>query len=189
MVLGGVKRRARKHVAHLSDAQMQALGDEWAVSLTTPEGVTVRVVRHVFLKEILQEEDYQYHNFFGDWTLCPTEPLFNGRPHYVHNTLHEGLAHMYHIVDPNFDAPRWVIGAQVGTTEGWAVAEAESDESFPEGTWMAMTDSGEWQDSSFHFEPLIDKDGCMDDEEYDQELEMEARLVEEVAKRPTRASA
>ena len=132
---------------------------------------------------------FQRHNFEGLWTIAEQNEVSGGYPHYEHRTPNGQMVHLFHVNSAYGGAPRWVIGAQVGTTEGWAVAEAESDESFPEGTWMAMTDSGEWQDSSFHFEPLIDKDGCMDDEEYDQELEMEARLVEEVAKRPTRASA
>ena len=54
------------------------------------------------------EWGFQYHNFYGDWLLCDTEPLFNERPHYVHNTMYGGQAHLYHMMDRNYNVPRWV---------------------------------------------------------------------------------
>ena len=56
------------------------------------------------------EWGFQYHNFYGDWTLSTDEPLCHDRPHYVHNTMYGGFAHLFHVIDPHYHVPRWVIG-------------------------------------------------------------------------------
>eukprot|EP00900_Chrysochromulina_parva_P018695 jgi/Chrpa1/26827/Chrysochromulina_OHIO_Genome00025721-RA len=81
-------------------------------------------------------------------------PLLNGRPHYVHKTKSARQAHLFHIIDPTYHVPRWVIGPTAGGNDGWAYCE--SDASTPHeilGTWVSF-DGSEWSScKSLRFEP------------------------------------
>ena len=40
------------------------------------------------------ERGFQYWNFYGGWQLSMELPECNARPHYVHNTMYGGQAHL-----------------------------------------------------------------------------------------------
>lgn len=68
----------------------------------------------------------QYHNFYGAWDLTSDPPLCNGRPHYAHNTMSGGRAHLFHVIDETYRVPRWVIGPSPTNEQGWAFAESDA---------------------------------------------------------------
>ncbi|KOO24920.1 hypothetical protein Ctob_006800 [Chrysochromulina tobinii] len=110
------------------------------------------------------EWGFHHDNFSGDWQLsmaATQRTLLNGRPHYVHKTKSAGQAHLFHVIDPTYHVPRWVIGPTAGGNDGWAYCE--SDASTPHeilGTWIAF-DGFEWSScKSLRFEPKEDQ--CMD---------------------------
>ena len=103
------------------------------------------------------EWGFHHDNFSGDWQLsmaATQRTLLNGRPHYVHKTKSAGQAHLFHVIDPTYHVPRWVIGPTAGGNDGWAYCE--SDASTPHeilGTWIAF-DGFEWSScKSLRFEP------------------------------------
>jgi len=113
------------------------------------------------------EWGFQYHNFYGDWELSPTDQLCNGRPHYVHNTMYGGHAHLFHTIDPHYHVPRWVIGPAPGNENGWAFCE--SDAPTPDtvqATWISW-DGFEWHScKSFRYTCKESEiDGYTDSEE------------------------
>ena len=123
---------------------------------------------HRFLMCKGVEWGFQYHNFYGDWELSSHEPLCNGRPHYVHNTMYGGHAHLFHTIDPHYHVPRWVIGPAPGNENGWAFCE--SDAATPhevQATWISW-DGFEWHScKSFRYVPKEDEmDGLDSDEDF-----------------------
>ena len=104
---------------------------------------------------------FHYFNLYGDWHLSAATPLCNGRPHYEHQTMYAGRAHLFHANDAQHDgAPRWLIGPSTDGAVAWAFAESDAptvesiDGSDPAGTmareppleWIAW-DGAEWCDS------------------------------------------
>lgn len=121
------------------------------------------------------EWGFQYHNFYGDWELDEEIPLCNGRPHYKHNTMYGGYAHLFHCMDPHYHVPRWVIGPAPGNENGWAFAE--SDASLPHevaACWISW-DGFEWHTcKNFRYQSKEHElDGLSDEEDYDEAMEQE----------------
>ena len=132
---------------------------------------------HRFLMCKGVEWGFQYHNFYGDWELSSHEPLCNGRPHYVHNTMYGGHAHLFHTIDPHYHVPRWVIGPAPGNENGWAFCE--SDAATPhevQATWLGW-DGFEFRPcKSFRYVPKEDE---MDGLDEDEELKLQMQSINE----------
>eukprot|EP00966_Prymnesium_polylepis_P022639 520725-Prymnesium_polylepis.1 len=100
------------------------------------------------------EWGFQYHNFYGDWELSDAEPICHGRPHYVHNTMYGGYAHLFHTMDPHYNVPRWVIGPAPGNENGWAFCESDAATPFESKTTWISWDGFEWHScKTFRFVP------------------------------------
>jgi len=115
------------------------------------------------------EWGFQYHNFYGDWELSSSEPICNGRPHYVHNTMYGGHAHLFHTIDPHYHVPRWVIGPAPGNENGWAFCESDSETPHQvRATWISW-DGFEWHScKSFRYVPKEhEMDGLSDEEDFE----------------------
>lgn len=69
---------------------------------------------------------FQYFNFYGTWQLDAALPQCNERPHYIHNTMYGGQAHLFHCIDPHYHVPRWVLGPAPGNENGWAFCESDA---------------------------------------------------------------
>ena len=112
------------------------------------------------------EWGFQYHNFYGDWTLSADEPLCHDRPHYVHNTMYGGFAHLFHVIDPHYHVPRWVIGPAPGNENGWAFCESDAMTPWEVATCWISWDGFEWHTCrAFKFVAKEDDlDGLTDDE-------------------------
>jgi len=135
------------------------------------DGKSFEIHRFLMCKGV--EWGFQYHNFYGDWELSTVEPLNNGRPHYVHNTMYGGHAHLFHTIDPHYHVPRWVIGPAPGNENGWAFCE--SDAATPHevtATWISW-DGFEWHScKSFRYVPKEDEmDGLDSDDDFVDEEE------------------
>ena len=103
-----------------------------------------KTTHHRFLMCKGVEWGFQYHNFYGDWEISEVEPLCNNRPHYVHNTMYGGYAHLFHCVDPHYNVPRWVIGPAPGNENGWAFCESDAPTPWEvTATWISW-DGYEW---------------------------------------------
>ena len=142
--------------------------EKWFVKVRkSPQEPAYEVHRYLMCKGV--EWGFQYHNFYGDWELASNEPMCNGRPHYVHNTMYGGHAHLFHTIDPHYHVPRWVIGPAPGNENGWAFCE--SDASTPhevQATWISW-DGFEWHScKSFRYVPKEhEMDGLSDEEDFE----------------------
>ena len=123
---------------------------------------------------------FQYHNFYGDWHLSTEQPQAHGRPHYEHNTMYGGTAHLFHVIDPTYNVPRWVLGPSPGNENGWAFCESDAPTPHEvHASWISW-DGFEWHSSpSLRFvEPS--PPGVEDEEsDYEEETALEARFVNE----------
>ena len=136
-------------------------------------GCTAMVHRRMLCRGV--EWGFQYINFFGDWELDEAQPVLNGRPHYTHQTMYGGRAHLYHCLDHNYSALRWVIGAKAGDTSGWAFCE--SDEFSPheiDTPWTSWDGFGWHSCSTFNFAAEGDASAGVGTE---NEAELERRFV------------
>ena len=123
------------------------------------------------------EFGFQYYNFYGEWQLSPEIPLCNERPHYEHNTMYGGVAHLFHVLDSHYHVPRWVIGPHPGNENGWAFCE--SDARYPHeigGEWIS------WDGVSWHSTAtlrFIVPDATQEDDEsdYGEEAALESLYV------------
>jgi len=141
--------------------------EKWFTRLKFSNSKEKSVHRYLMCKGV--EWGFQYHNFYGDWELSTTDPLCNNRPHYVHNTMYGGHAHLFHTIDPHYHVPRWVIGPAPGNENGWAFCE--SDAATPhevQATWISW-DGFEWHScKSFRYVPKEhEMDGLSDEEDFD----------------------
>ena len=85
---------------------------------------------------------FQFANFYGEWER-DFRSEGSSRPVYSHQTTKD-RAFLYHIIDPNYNVPRWVIGPKCGDAVGWAFAE--SDAKTPNkivSSWISW-DGSEW---------------------------------------------
>ncbi|KAL3932462.1 MAG: hypothetical protein SGPRY_000692 [Prymnesium sp.] len=131
------------------------------------------VEHHRFLMCKGVEWGFQYHNFYGDWELAENEPICHGRPHYVHNTMYGGYAHLFHTMDPHYNVPRWVIGPAPGNENGWAFCESDAPTPHEAKTTWISWDGFEWHScKTFRFvakehelDGLSDEEDFLDDEE------------------------
>jgi len=131
-----------------------------------PNGSEWEVHRFLMCKGV--EWGFQYHNFYGDWELSANDPLNNGRPHYVHNTMYGGHAHLFHTIDPHYHVPRWVIGPAPGNETGWAFCESDAPTPHEvQATWISW-DGFEWHScKSFRYVPKEDEmDGLDSDDDF-----------------------
>jgi hypothetical protein len=123
---------------------------------------------------------FQYHNFHGDWHLSTEQPQANSRPHYEHNTMYGGTAHLFHVMDPHYNVPRWVLGPSPGNENGWAFCE--SDAATPhevQARWISW-DGFEWHSSpSLRFVEPAPPGLQEEDSDYEEEMALEARFVNE----------
>jgi len=159
----------------LTAEQLSELNDDWAADIDGFKG-RARVTRHLSLTGI-DATHFLYHNFFGDWQLNTKQLVSNGRPHYVHNTLYGGQAHLFHIIDPNYHVPRWLIGpdAYMDGNSGWAFCETDAATPGEALNWTVW-DGKEWRRmESLHFKPVVSEDSAMDQDAYDRELEVQAQ--------------
>jgi len=141
--------------------------DKWFIKVDKPghRGVMVEMHRYLMCKGV--EWGFQYHNFYGDWELSTTQQLCNGRPHYVHNTMYGGHAHLFHTIDPHYHVPRWVIGPAPGNENGWAFCESDAPTPHEvQATWISW-DGFEWHScKSFRYVPKEhEMDGLESDED------------------------
>ena len=123
---------------------------------------------HRFLMCKGVEWGFQYHNFYGDWELADADPICHARPHYVHNTMYGGYAHLFHTMDPHYNVPRWVIGPAPGNENGWAFCESDTDRpNKAQTTWISW-DGFEWHScKTFRFVPKEHElDGLSDEEDF-----------------------
>ena len=123
---------------------------------------------HRFLMCKGVEWGFQYHNFYGDWELAEADPICHARPHYVHNTMYGGYAHLFHTMDPHYNVPRWVIGPAPGNENGWAFCESDADRpNKAQTTWISW-DGFEWHScKTFRFVPKEHElDGLSDEEDF-----------------------
>jgi len=144
--------------------------EKWFVKVKgRPGGAALEVHRYLMCKGV--EWGFQYHNFYGDWELSSNEPLCNGRPHYVHNTMYGGHAHLFHTIDPHYHVPRWVIGPAPGNENGWAFCESDAPTPHEvQATWISW-DGFEWHScKSFRYVPKEhEMDGLSDEEDFEME--------------------
>jgi len=151
---------------------------------------------HRFLMCKGVEWGFQYHNFYGDWELADAEPICHDRPHYVHNTMYGGYAHLFHTMDPHYNVPRWVIGPAPGNENGWAFCESDAETPFTANTTWISWDGFEWHScKTFRFVPkeheldgLSEEEDFIDDEDdFDAEYDYEggADLEERTVKKMT----
>jgi hypothetical protein len=135
------------------------------------DGKSMEIHRFLMCKGV--EWGFQYHNFYGDWELSSSTPLNNGRPHYVHNTMYGGHAHLFHTIDPHYHVPRWVIGPAPGNENGWAFCESDAPTPHEvQATWISW-DGFEWHScKSFRYVPKEDEmDGLDSDDDFQEEDE------------------
>ena len=73
--------------------------------------------------------------------------------------MYGGHAHLFHVIDPHYGVPRWVVGPSVGAVDGWAFAESDAmtpQEPGPPTSsvlWVSW-DGFEWHTcSGFRFSP------------------------------------
>jgi len=140
--------------------------DKWFAKVKRPNGSEWEVHRFLMCKGV--EWGFQYHNFYGDWELSANDPLNNGRPHYVHNTMYGGHAHLFHTIDPHYHVPRWVIGPAPGNENGWAFCESDAPTPHEvQATWISW-DGFEWHScKSFRYVPKEDEmDGLDSDDDF-----------------------
>ena len=92
--------------------------------------------------------------------------MSNNRPHYVHNTMYGGFAHLFHVIDPHYHVPRWVIGPAPGNENGWAFCESDAMTPWEVATCWISWDGFEWHTCrAFKFVAKEDDlDGLTDDE-------------------------
>ena len=90
-------------------------------------------------------------------------------------------AHLFHVIDPHYHVPRWVLGPSPGNENGWAFCESDAPTpSEVRASWISW-DGFEWHTSpSLRFvEPAAA--GEVDEEsDYEEETELEARFINEV---------
>ena len=153
---------------------------------------------HRFLMCKGVEWGFQYHNFYGDWELSTEEPLCNDRPHYVHNTMYGGYAHLFHCMDPHYHVPRWVIGPAPGNENGWAFCESDANTPHEVAACWISWDGFEWHTcKNFRYvtkehelDGLSDDDDLFDEEaEFAAYQEAEKRREEEEAAAAAQAKA
>ena len=135
---------------------------------------------HRFLMCKGVEWGFQYHNFYGDWEISELDPMVNDRPHYVHNTMYGGYAHLFHAIDPNYNVPRWVIGPAPGNENGWAFCESDAYTPWENKACWISWDGFEWATcKNFRYVPKEHElDGLSDEEGFDDEEEEEAEAAE-----------
>ena len=81
------------------DEEAQEAAEHEAKWFVTEPRTGRRYHRFLMCKGV--EWGFQYHNFYGDWEMDDEEPLCNDRPHYKHNTMYGGYAHLFHCMDPH----------------------------------------------------------------------------------------
>jgi len=127
------------------------------------------------------EWGFQYHNFYGDWELSENEPMCHGRPHYIHNTMYGGYAHLFHTMDPHYNVPRWVIGPAPGNENGWAFCESDAPTPHEAKTTWISWDGFEWHScKTFRFVAKEHElDGLSDEDDFiDEEDDLETPMDE-----------
>ena len=119
----------------------------------------------------------RYYNFYGEWQLSDALPLCNERPHYQHDTMYGGEAHLFHVLDSHYNVPRWVIGPSPGNENGWAFCE--SDARYPQeisGEWISW-DGVSWH-STATLRFIVPDEGAEDDEsDYGEEAALESLYI------------
>ena len=167
------------HEAH--DDEEDEERSKWWVKVRRHDGRVSEVHRFLMCKGV--EWGFQYHNFYGDWELSSTDKLCNGRPHYVHNTMYGGHAHLFHTIDPHYHVPRWVIGPAPGDENGWAFCESDAPTPHEvQATWISW-DGNEWHSCrSLRFVEPREGDALDDDDDdesidYEEELALERLFV------------
>jgi hypothetical protein len=162
-----VRRRSVLQTPTILEEDEEGFDEKWFISVGE-KGASKEYHRYLMCKGV--EWGFQYHNFYGDWEISATQPVCNSRPHYVHNTMYGGHAHLFHTLDPHYHVPRWVIGPAPGNENGWAFAE--SDAATPDkvtATWISW-DGFEWHScKSFRFIcKEHELDGLSEDEDVEQ---------------------
>ena len=148
--------------------------EKWFVKVYLEDGgVPKSLHRYLMCKGV--EWAFQYHNFYGDWELSQTETLCNNRPHYVHNTMYGGHAHLFHTIDPHYHVPRWVIGSAPGNENGWAFCESDAPTPHEVQTTWISWDGFEWHScKSFRYVPKEhEMDGLSDEDDFSEDDEDE----------------
>jgi len=165
-----VRRRSVLQTPTILEEDEEGFDEKWFISVGE-KGASKEYHRYLMCKGV--EWGFQYHNFYGDWEISASQPVCNSRPHYVHNTMYGGHAHLFHTLDPHYHVPRWVIGPAPGNENGWAFAE--SDAATPDkvtATWISW-DGFEWHScKSFRFIcKEHELDGLSEDEDVEQDQE------------------
>ena len=126
------------------------------------------------------EWGFQYHNFYGDWEIDEEVPKVNNRPHYKHNTMYGGYAHLFHCMDPHYHVPRWVIGPTPGNENGWAFCESDANTPWESKACWISWDGFEWSTcKNFRFVTKEHElDGLSDDDDFFDEEEEEPEAAE-----------
>ena len=166
---------AKKSAGHAElDEEAQEAAEHEAKWFVTEPRTGRRYHRFLMCKGV--EWGFQYHNFYGDWELSQTEPLNNGRPHYVHNTMYGGHAHLFHTIDPHYHVPRWVIGPSPGNENGWAFCESDAPTPHEVNTKWISWDGFEWHSckdfryvsKEHELDGLSDEEDFLEDDEDDE---------------------
>ena len=137
------------------------------------------------------EFGFQYYNFYGEWHLSSDMPLCNERPHYQHNTMYGGVAHLFHVLDSHYNVPRWVIGPAPGNENGWAFCESDAHAPHEIGGEWISWDGVSWHSTATLRFVIDGEEGEDDDPDYDEEAALESLYVGddgEAAERQRQAS-
>jgi len=179
--LAAAQAKAAEEAAKAAEGEMSAEQKEheekWFYTLPPDQGPKAGSRFHRFLMCKGVEWGFQYHNFYGDWELSTDEPLCNDRPHYVHNTMYGGYAHLFHCMDPHYHVPRWVIGPAPGNENGWAFCESDAPTPNDVAACWISWDGFEWHTcKNFRYVTKEHElDGLSDDEDvFDEEAEFAA---------------
>jgi len=158
----------------LEEEQEDEMHEKWFKTVGTAE-----YHRYLMCKGV--EWGFQYHNFYGDWELSDQETIVHGRPHYTHNTMYGGYAHLFHCMDPHYNVPRWVIGPAPGNENGWAFCESDAPTPHETKTVWISWDGFEWHTcKTFRFLPKEHElDGLSDEEENEDDEDGEEEEDEE----------
>jgi len=170
--VGGEKAAINPHLANMDDEQRE-FTEKWFVFADDGRQF------HRFLMCKGVEWGFQYHNFYGDWQLADSDPIFHSRPHYIHSTMYGGYAHLFHTMDPHYNVPRWVIGPAPGNENGWAFCESDAAKPQDSTTTWISWDGFEWHASkTFRFVPKEHElDGLSDEEDFEDDDDEFAALI------------
>lgn len=104
--------------------------------------------------------------------------MCNERPHYQHNTMYGGIAHLFHVLDSHYHVPRWVIGPHPGNENGWAFCE--SDARFPHeiaNEWISWDGMSWHSTATLRFTPPAEGADDEVESDYEEEAQLESMYV------------